>query len=317
MAKRQTKISKANNLTLSWEESLQGFLFWKQAQGISKRTFSDYKVHVQRFFKRFPDSWQSPTLKQALLEYMSDDIKPVTFNLRLIYLRAFFDWCINEGCLTGANPLKDFKKRKEQARIVELPEETLRQLLALPNQKTFAGLRDYALIFFTLDTGIRPSEALALTKTDFDFRRLVVTIPAEVAKTRTSRILPILPPTAAAINKLISVRHPSWGEDIPVFCSNEGTALNQHTWGDRLELYGKKLGVKIRPYDLRHIFALLYLRNGGHAFALQKTLGHTDISMTKRYVNLTGEDLKETHRLASPLNRLTPKKKERVRMVKI
>jgi len=47
--------------------------------------------------------------------------------------------------------------------------------------------------------------------------------------------------------------------------------------------YSKQLGVKKRPYDLRHTFALLYLKNGGYELSLQRTLGNTTLEMTKRY----------------------------------
>lgn len=63
----------------------------------------------------------------------------------------------------------------------------------------------------------------------------------------------------------------------------------------------------------RHSFALLYLRKGGNAFSLQNTLGHEDMSMTKRYVNLSGQDLKEIHKTASPLNSLLNSKVKRKR----
>lgn len=250
------------------------------------------------------------------MEYLSDNIKPATFNLRLIYLKAFFEWCVNENYL-DANPLTGFKNRKAQARIIEIAEDTLQKLLTLPNQGTYAGLRDYALLMFTLDTGLRPKEALTLMIEDFDLKRHTVTVRAEEAKTRTARSVPVLPPTAEAINRLIKSRHPAWDKSLPVFCSSEGTQLDRSTWRHRLDMYGEQLGTKIRPYDLRHAFALLYLRNGGHAFGLQKTLGHTDMSMTRRYVNLTGQDLQESHRMASPLNRLvTVKKNERKSSIK-
>ncbi|KEO80904.1 tyrosine-type recombinase/integrase [Tumebacillus flagellatus] len=194
--------------------------------------------------------------------------------------------------------------RKAEPRIVDLPEDTLQRLLALPDQETFAGLRDYSLILTTLDTGIRPKEAFQLTVEDFDIKHLAVTVPAEVSKTRTARTLPILPLTAESLRKLIRVRPDFWDTSVPVFCTNEGTALNRHTWGDRMEMYSKHLGVHVRPYDLRHSFALMYLRNGGHAFGLQRTMGHTDMNMTKRYVNLTRQDLAKAHRTASPLNSL-------------
>jgi len=136
-----------------------------------------------------------------------------------------------------------------------------------------------------------------------------------VAKTKVSRTLPVSPETAEAIRRLLSARHPAWKDTVPLFCTCEGTPLRNDTWGDRLEVYTKRLGVKIRPYDLRHAFALQFLRNGGNALALQRTLGHTDLSMTKRYVALTEQDLREQHALASPLNVLLPKK-NRVRKVK-
>lgn len=141
-------------------------------------------------------------------------------------MRAFFQWCVNEDYLVE-NPLKGFKKRKAQPRAVDVPEDILQRLLKLPDTTTFAGLRDYVLILFTLDTGIRPKEATSLKVKDFDLKHNLTTVPADESKTRTTRILPILPPTAQAIHKLVKVRHPSWDNDIPVFCSCEGTQLKK------------------------------------------------------------------------------------------
>lgn len=311
------KVTTAKLTQCTWEEAFEGFVFWKQAQGLSITTITGYKNVITHFFKRFPYCWQSAKLRNSIIQHMADNIKPATYNLRLIYLRALFDWCIREGYL-DVNPLSDFKKRKAQPRIVNIPEDVLQSLLKLPDQTSFAGLRDYTLILLTLDTGIRPKEAFNLKPQDIDLKHFFITIPEEVAKTRVTRSLPILPPTAKALNKLIRARHPAWAIDTPIFCSCEGTTLSRHTWGDRIEMYSIKLGFKIRPYDLRHAFALLYLRNGGHAFALQKSLGHTDMSMTKRYVNLTGQDLKNTHAKASPLNKLiVTKKKDRIRKISI
>ncbi len=79
--------------------------------------------------------------------------------------------------------------------------------------------------------------------------------------------------------------------------------------------YAKQLDKKVTPYQLRHSFATLYLRNGGNAFALKDTLGHSTMEMTKRYIKLVEQDLEGVHHIASPLNRLLPKKR-RVRKVR-
>lgn len=121
--------------------------------------------------------------------------------------------------------------------------ETLSKLLNLPNTKTFAGLRDYSLILLTLDTGLRPKEAFCLLITDINLRSLELYICSDVSKTKISRTLPISPTTAHSIKDLLQTRHPAWKDNVPVFCSAEGTVLSRYTWGDRLELYSDQLGV--------------------------------------------------------------------------
>jgi site-specific recombinase XerD len=295
-----------------WGEYLAEFIYFKKAQGLSECTLNDYQIHVTRFCKRFPDAFKG-SLKKDLYAYMSQQVKPATYNLRLIYLRTFLTWCVEEGYL-DSNPLVGFKKRQDEGRVVDVDEDIIRQLLLLPDQKTFAGIRDYALIILTLDTGIRPGEAFGLMARNIDSRTGYVVIEAANAKTRSMRGLPITHTTSMAIRNLLSVRHEKWGDDVPVFCTCDGGSFTATTWGDRLEMYCKKLGVHLRPYDLRHAFATLFLRQGGNVFALQKMMGHKTLSMTKRYIAITENDLSEQHEKASPVSKMF-EQKQRVRKV--
>jgi integrase/recombinase XerD len=61
---------------------------------------------------------------------------------------------------------------------------------------------------------------------------------------------------------------------------------------------------KLHPHACRHTFAVRYLVHGGDAFSLQKILGHTSLEMTRKYVNLASEDVKEEHRCFSPMDNL-------------
>ena len=54
-------------------------------------------------------------------------------------------------------------------------------------------------------------------------------------------------------------------------------------------------------HAFRHTFAVNYLRRGGSVFHLQKVLGHSDLAMTRKYVNLLTEDLQQVHRRVSLL----------------
>ncbi|MDQ0192529.1 tyrosine-type recombinase/integrase [Paenibacillus wynnii] len=259
-------------------------------------------------FRRYPEA-NNPqaveSLERSVYEYLGEDnIKPARYNNRLVYLSTSFNWCTDNGMIED-NPLLNFKKRKAEGRIVNLDEN----VLMMPDVSTYTGLRNHTLMIFFLDTGIRPKEAFALRKSDFNVQALEVEVRQETAKTKASRTLHYSPETAKVISDLLSVRPEEWDESVPVFCTYEGNPLNRLSWGDRIESYCKKLGTHIVPYDLRHSFALLFLRQGGNALALQRMLGHVDLTMTKRYVALTNNDLKNQHALASPIKRLLPSKK--------
>ncbi|MCM3175921.1 tyrosine-type recombinase/integrase [Paenibacillus sp. MER 99-2] len=302
----------------TWEECLTEFINWKKVQGLSKHTIGDYERSMTLFMSRYPEAWDSPhNLKSMLYEHLAQpDIAPATYNGRLVYLRTFLKWCVENNYIRD-NPLTNLKKRREEGRRVSVDIEVLRELLKVPDQSTFTGLRDYALILLTLDTGIRPSEALALVPSNFRPQAREIHVTALTAKTRRSRDLPISDATIKAMNKLIRSRPLGWADKVPIFCTYEGNALNRHVWGDRLERHSKKIGVHIRPYDLRHIYALESIRNGSSSFAVQKTLGHSTMEMTKRYVALINDDLKVEHAKTSPLTKIADEKPKRKRLTKI
>lgn len=311
--KRIVKLQESR--TVSWDCALEEFLLRKKAEGKSERTIKDYGYHVRTFFKRYPDDFSDDRLfKRSVVEYMAEDAKPAYYNKKLVYLKIFFNWCLKEKIITE-NPLADFKRRKADERIVQIDGDTLKRLLSLPDQSTFPGLRDYALLLLQLDTGIRPKEALALLVSDINFRSLEVYVRAENAKTRIARTLPISSITAKAIQKVINVRPSDWTDDVPVFCTCEGAKFGGNGWYKRVSEYGQKLGIVFYPYQLRHTFALNFIRNGGDSFALQKVMGHADLNMTKKYVAMADNDIKEQHQMASPVANLVQPSK-RVRNIK-
>jgi len=305
------------NLIPGWEDALQGFKLFKRAQGLRESTLTDYERFVRQFFRRCQsDPWPNEArLYTEGVNFLGQPgIKPSTYNLRLTYLKNFFAYAVDQGYLSW-NPLKDFKVRPTSPRVVQLAPETLQELLELPPKDTFVGIRDRALLLLTLDCGIRPKEAFGLFISDVNFKTREVYIRAEVSKTKTPRVLPISAVTASAIRQLILARHPDWGESTPLFCTEDGRPMGRNAWKLRLEKYSEKLGEKIRPYDLRHSFALYFLRNGGNSFAFQRLLGHTTMDMTKTYVHLAEGDIQAQHDMATPLNTLLEKKRPRVRKV--
>ncbi|AEY67849.1 tyrosine-type recombinase/integrase [Clostridium sp. BNL1100] len=298
---------------VDWEKELKDFLLYKKAQGVSERTIRDYDKHVNIFFRRHPNAIQQ--LEVSVMEYMGEDIKPATYNLRRSYLKNFFDY-LKEEDLISSNPMEKLSKRKVQDKIIDIPIDTFQQLLTIPNKTTFVGLRDFALMLMMLDNGIRPKEALSLKISDFDLKHNCVTVSAEVAKTGVARTLPLSIDTIRPITKIINLRPDDWDENVPVFSSSTGEKLNADVVSRRFEKYSKTLGTDITPYSLRHCFALYYLRNGGNALTLQKIMGHTTMDMTRKYVALSDTDVKDSHTSFTPIRNILPHKKTNIRKIK-
>ena len=262
----------------NWETVLNEFLLVKKAEGRAWRTLDDFKDRITRFFRRYPQAWLDEAKhRDCLLDYLGRGIGATAHNLDLNSLKLFINFCIEQGIFEN-NAVTLFKKRRTTARIVNIPVDVLTRLIELPNQKSYVGYRDHCLILTMLDCGIRPSEALSLLKKDINLKGREIHIRAENAKTRVARTMPVTEHTIKALNKLISSRLEEWADTIvPVFCSWAGGALWVSSWRWRLVRYSEKLGTKISPYDLRHSFALNFLRNGGNIFALQRIMGHTDL----------------------------------------
>jgi len=285
-------------------EELEKFIAFKKSKEICARTESDYRKYFKSLEKYTKsDNVTYESFKLSLQEYMTTKTNkaPATYNVPLSYFNSFCNWAVNISGLLPVNPIKalDLKKKKDEGRVRHIPEEDIRKVLSVISLETFAGFRDYTIIMTTLDTGIRPSELFKLIESNLDTDRNTLTIPAIVAKTRRARTIHITAQTTELLTTLMGARDESWGNYI--FYTYDGNKMSIERWEKCLMKHNAKAGTKIAPYDFRHTFAIMFLRNNGNMFALQDIMGHSDINMTKRYLKLSSEDLKNQHDMASPV----------------
>lgn len=286
-------------LLLQPDNVISQFMIFKKATGVSKRTIQDYQKTLRLFFSRYPDALDYP--RERTLAFLSAYENPSSYNIRYAYLKVFWDWVMREGYFKGGrHPLDGLKKRKPRGRIVQLEANEISKLLQQPNRERYAGLRDYALLCLSIDTGIRPGEALQLMPEDCNSEKAEMIVRAEISKTRIPRVLPLSAPTIGAIQKLLTVRPLAWTGS-PIFANETGTQLQVMTWSRRVTAYGKRCGLNITAYHLRHAAALMLLRKGADAFTVQNMLGHSTMQMTRHYVNLTSEDTRRGHAKAGVL----------------
>lgn len=311
------------------------FLRAKKTEGLKPRTLNDHESHY-RYLQRWLTE-KHPTLK--LEELTADHVRqyvqhmlteqalytghptlqshntvkglsPATVNIRTRTLKCFLRFLHEEGYLIAdlASRIK-LQKVKEDT-ISAFEKEQILQLLAAPNQREYVGFRDYVLLTLLFDTGLRINEALNLTVDDLSLAHRTITVRATVAKNRTSRVVPISKRTAELLAVLVQENYQQFvHKDIHrkpsfVFLLNNGNPFTYNQAYDRIRLHGDKAGIsgfRVSPHTFRHTFAKMYVINGGDLFTLQKILGHHDISMVRKYVQMEQQDLQEKHEQSSPL----------------
>lgn len=307
MKKRVINIDLMQKENKKLSDVLDEFLLYKTSQGkCCNRTQHDYKYHLSKFLEDSDDSLIEKSLEMGVIKNFSklNNKSAVTYNMRYKYINCLFNWCVDNHYLEY-NPIKKLKlkKRKESSRAKDIHLDMLKQLLNIIDLKTYYGFRNYTIILISLDCGIRPNELLRTTITDYNFNTNELKVRKEISKTSEERILPLSTFVVDTIKKLISVTPTEWKDNF-VFYTIEGNILTSSVWTRIMSRYSHKLGYNISAYNLRHAFAINYLRNGGDVFSLQKIMGHSDLNMTKRYISLSQIDIEKQHKIATPINDL-------------
>jgi integrase/recombinase XerD len=168
--------------------------------------------------------------------------------------------------------------------------------------------RDIAIIKVLVDTGVRVSELCSLRVDDVDrgAGELVV-----LGKGNKRRRVYMGKEARRALWRYLEMDRRQALADEPLFTAvggfNAGAGLTPTGVRQMIKKAGSAaslIGVRASPHTLRHTFAVNFLRGGGNLFELQQLMGHTDLTVLRRYVALAEADLAQAHRMASPADRM-------------
>jgi len=162
----------------------------------------------------------------------------------------------------------------------------------------------YEMVLFTLRTGVRVGELMALRWEDIDFDRQNITIRRSIVngiigspKSNKSRQIPLSDDIFSVLkNKKRNLKDSNiWKMETSRFSLNR-----------KLKRACRRFGFKVGGWhDLRHTFASRLANNGVALQVIQALLGHSDLKMTQRYAHLeplTLSDAIKTLEPKEPLN---------------
>lgn len=236
----------------------------------------------------FADQFKTVMFTEYRSRRIAEGITPSCLNREHAYLRAVFNELKRLGEWKGDNPLSQVQQFKVQEQ--ELSFLSLDQIRDLLNEiRTGSNIDTLLVTKICLATGARWSESEALT----DKHVRGGQVHYNRTKSGKNRSVPISDELHDELQARIRTK-------------GEGRLFNScyESFRGAIERTGIVLPKGQMTHVLRHTFASHFMMNGGNILALQKLLGHANLTMTMRYAHLSPEHLQEAKTL-NPLARLT------------
>jgi site-specific recombinase XerD len=261
-------------------------------------TFRLLLQFVQKRLRKAPCTLSLEDIDANLLVDFLDELEkirkvtPRTRNLRLTAIHSFFHYAAFEAPAHAAQIQRVLAippKRFARKLVPFLSRLEVDALLAAPDQRTWSGRRDHALILLAVQTGLRLSELTSLRHQD-----LHLGTGAHVrvmGKGRKERCTPLSKNTRSVLVAWLRdpLRHP----DQPLFPNARGGHLSAHGVHYLLAKHVAaatrtcpSLGNKrVSPHVLRHAAAMDLLQQGVDRSVIALWLGHESIETTQIYLD--------------------------------
>lgn len=287
---------------------VQGFFVERLASqcDASPNTVNAYK-HTMRMFLAFLSArlGQQPSamkIEAINAETVSDFLGALedargncarTRNARLTCLRSFFNYVAYKDPSLSWQCQRIVSipsKRYERKVINYLDSGEIRALLAAPDRSQWIGRRDYAILLLALNTGLRVSEIIALTRQSVQLGASACV--RSFGKGRKHRATPL--------RKDVAKEMTSWISELPadpltpLFPARDKA---KHLSRDAIEQIVRKhtrsasftcpslTEKRVSPHTLRHSAAMSLLSGGVDPAVIALVLGHESVGTTSIYIH--------------------------------
>ena len=296
----------------------------KQIEGMSFRSVAEkWNNEYREKISHITYNKGSRAAYDRILEYFSDckditKLTPIEVNMFLnslimqnyykktisnhkSVLNMIFTYAVLHGYVKH-NPVND----------VRLPNNLPKKQRELPTtneikevEKHYTGFD--LLPYFLLNTGLRISEALAITDKDIDFSKKTIIVNKHVIHDGNRPILEDR--TKTENNKRTVILLDRLADKLPkdkkglLFGNEDGTPLTKRQLACRWKKYQDTYGINLTAHQLRHAYATMLFEAGVDVKDAQELMGHSDINLTRQiYTHIRHERKEETAKKLNNFN---------------
>jgi integrase/recombinase XerD len=223
-----------------------------------------------------------------------------TISRKIASLRTFYGFLHHNGYISS-NPALELEAPKAERKLPNvLTLAQVEQLIEMPDNRTAIGKRDKAMIELLYATGIRVTELVSLSLSDVNINMGYI----RCKSTQKSRVVPMGTMASKALDQYIHhgrCKLVSEDEEA-LFVNYYGKRISRQGFWKIIKQYTETLDVahEITPHTLRHSFALHLIQNGADLKSVQEMLGHSDVSTTQIYLEMSNAKIKEIYSKAHP-----------------
>lgn len=260
-------------------------------RGMSPNTVASYCRDVKGMLDAFqgwlPGEIKTENLERYLSKRMADGLSKRSQARLLSALRAFFNWCIEEGDAKD-NPCDRIDSPKLGKYLpAVLSVEEVDAILSSVDTRSPAGLRNRAILEVLYGCGLRVSECIGLLISHVHLDEGFVDV---VGKGNKQRVIPLGEMAADAIRNYLPARPEPASrpyEDI-LFLNKNGRPLSRVYVFEMVKNQAMAAGIhkEISPHTFRHSFATHLIEGGADLRIVQEMLGHESILTTEIYTHI-------------------------------
>ncbi|WP_336882261.1 tyrosine-type recombinase/integrase [Priestia koreensis] len=295
-----------------FEDVLEEYFYYCLDRGFTPKTMQNKRQELKQLReflmqKRGIEELESITvydLKAYLRLKQNQGLQAQSIVAMFKLIRAFFSWCEKEELLT-----ENIAKRVETPKVPKkvLKGFTVEEVQAMMNAfsyKTYLDIRNKAIIAILADCGLRAMELRGLLSVNVKETSMIVN-----GKGNKERVVFISPALKRILIKYERFKKQYFQEKQTTshyFLSYTGTGMSHVALDNVIKKAGERAKVKgkrVSPHTFRHFYAVQSLTKGNiDIYSLSRLLGHTDISVTQRYLHSLNDEQLYTKALsASPL----------------